>query len=127
LVADEPLKIFGDDYETRDGTCIRDYVHVNDLAEAHYRAVQFLEGNDGAHCFNLGSGEGYTVLEVINAAREATGQSVPYTRFPRRVGDPPMLVADIQRAQEVLGWTTTFGDMRSIIETAWRWHRSQPY
>jgi UDP-glucose 4-epimerase len=123
----EPVKIFGDNYMTRDGTCIRDYVHVNDLAEAHYRAMYFLENNEGAHCFNLGSGKGSTVMEVITAAREVTGKPIPVTRVSRRAGDPPVLVADAGCAAEVLDWRPTFDDMRTIIETAWRWHCSPRY
>lgn len=127
LGVDEPLKIFGNDYVTRDGTCIRDYVHVTDLAQAHYQAMHFLEGNEGTHCFNLGSGKGYTVMEVIAAAREVTGRTIEFMRAPRRVGDPPVLVADIRRAIEMLDWRPEFEDLRSIIETAWRWHRAPHY
>lgn len=122
-----PVKIFGDDYTTRDGTCVRDYVHVTDLAEAHLRAMHFLEGNEGTHCFNLGSGKGNTVMEIIAAAREITGAPIPVTCASRRPGDPPVLVADIRRAAEVLGWRPTLTDVRAILETAWRWHRSPHY
>ncbi|WP_284320908.1 UDP-glucose 4-epimerase GalE [Dyella acidisoli] len=123
----EPLKVFGNDYVTRDGTCIRDYVHVTDLAQAHFQAMRFLESNEGTHCFNLGSGKGHTVMEVIAAAREITGQPIEFVRAPRRAGDPPALVADIRRAIEVLDWRPEFEDVRSIIETAWRWHRAPHY
>jgi UDP-glucose 4-epimerase len=123
----EPLKIFGDDYVTRDGTCIRDYVHVNDLAEAHFQAMLFLESNEGAHCFNVGSGKGSTVMEIIAAAREVTGRPIAFTRASRRAGDPPVLVADIGRAADALGWRPVYEDIRSIIETAWRWHRAPHY
>lgn len=121
------LQVFGDDYDTRDGTCVRDYVHVNDLANAHLQAMRFLESNSGAHCFNLGNGKGATVLEIIMAAREVTGRAIPFTRMPRREGDPPMLVADARRAETVLGWQPVLSDIRVIIETAWRWHCSPHY
>jgi UDP-glucose 4-epimerase len=123
----EPLKIFGTDYATRDGTCMRDYVHVNDLAAAHFQAMLFLECNQGAHCFNLGSGQGHTVMEVIAAARDVTGRDLPLVTAARRAGDPPVLVADIRKAAQELGWQPAFRDMRSIIETAWRWHLSPRY
>jgi UDP-glucose 4-epimerase len=121
------LRIYGDDYDTRDGTCVRDYVHVNDLASAHLQAMRFLETNDGAHCFNLGSGKGSTVMEIIAAAREVTGCAITFTRMPRRPGDPSMLVADARRAEVALSWRPIFNDVRVIIETAWRWHCSPNY
>lgn len=124
---DVVLQVFGDDYDTRDGTCVRDYVHVNDLASAHLQAVRFLENNGGAHCFNLGSGEGYTVMEIISAAREVTGRAITFACMPRRAGDPPTLVADAGRAKVLLGWQPTFSDIKAVIETAWRWHRSPHY
>lgn len=127
LGSGEPLKIFGNDYATRDGTCIRDYVHVTDLAQAHFQAMRFLEANEGAHCFNLGSGKGYTVTEVIAAAREVTGCDIEFVRAPRRAGDPPALVANIRRAVDMLDWRPEFEDLRYIIETAWRWHRAPHY
>ncbi|HUB91676.1 MAG TPA: UDP-glucose 4-epimerase GalE [Dyella sp.] len=126
-VGDGALQVFGDDYDTRDGTCVRDYVHVNDLASAHLHAIHFLEKNPGAHCFNLGSGKGATVLEIIAATREVTGRTIPFTRMPRREGDPAMLVADTRRAEAGLGWQPVFSDIRDIIETAWRWHCSPHY
>lgn len=121
------LQIFGDDYVTRDGTCVRDYVHVNDLASAHLLAMRHLDTHEGAHRFNLGSGSGYTVLEVIDAAREVTGIPISFSLAPRRPGDPPVLVADSTRAAEVLGWRPSFHAMPAIIETAWRWHRAPRY
>jgi UDP-glucose 4-epimerase len=121
------LKVFGDDYATRDGTCIRDYVHVNDLAVAHLLAMHHLDNHEGAHRFNLGSGSGYTVMEVIEAAREVTGKPIPFSLAPRRAGDPPVLVADSKRAIDVLGWRPSFEDMPAIIETAWRWHCKPRY
>ena len=121
------LKIFGDDYDTLDGTCVRDYVHVNDLAAAHLQAMRYLDTHEGAHRFNLGSGNGHTVMEVIQAARDITGQPIPITLSPRRPGDPPMLVADSTRAAEILGWKPSFDNISSIIESAWRWHCDPRY
>lgn len=123
----ESLKVFGNDYATRDGTCIRDYVHVTDLAQAHFQAIRFLEANEGTHCFNLGSGKGSTVMEVIAAAREVTGHAIEFVQAPRRAGDPPALVANIRRATDMLDWRPEFGDLRYIIETAWRWHQAPHY
>ncbi|HET8554357.1 MAG TPA: UDP-glucose 4-epimerase GalE [Rhodanobacteraceae bacterium] len=121
------LKVFGDDYATRDGTCVRDYVHVNDLAAAHLAAVQFMQEHEGAHVFNLGNGEGFTVLEVIEAARRVTGADIAFERAPRRAGDPAVLVASSVRAREQLGWQPQYTDIGAIIETAWRWHRHSRY
>jgi UDP-glucose 4-epimerase len=121
------LKVFGDDYATRDGTCVRDYVHVNDLAAAHLAAVQFMQEHEGAHVFNLGNGEGFTVLEVIEAARRVTGADIAFERAPRRAGDPAVLVASSARAREQLGWQPQYTDIGAIIETAWRWHRHSRY
>jgi UDP-glucose 4-epimerase len=121
------LKIFGDDYPTRDGTCVRDYVHVNDLATAHLRAVEFMSAHDGAHVFNLGNGQGFTVLEIIAAAERVLGGPIAFARAPRRPGDPPVLVASSKRAREQLGWSPAFTDMEEIIETACRWHRLPRY
>lgn len=121
------LKVFGDDYETLDGTCVRDYVHVNDLAAAHSRALSFMEGHDGAHVFNLGNGQGFSVLQVIEAARRITGIDIPFERAPRRAGDPAVLVASSTRARELLDWVPAYGDIGEIIETAWRWHHTPRY
>jgi UDP-glucose 4-epimerase len=116
------LKVFGDDYETPDGTCVRDYVHVNDLAAAHLQALSFMESRDGAHVFNLGNGQGFTVLQVIEAARRITGVNIPFERAPRRAGDPAVLVASSARARELLGWIPRYLEIDHIIETAWNWH-----
>jgi UDP-glucose 4-epimerase len=123
----EALQVFGTDYDTRDGTCVRDYVHVHDLAQAHVLALDYLGGHAGAHRFNLGSGQGFSVMEVIEAARQVTGKPVPFDEAPRRAGDPPVLVADAQRAKKELGWQPRFDDMRIIVESAWRWHREPRY
>ncbi len=121
------LKVFGDDYATRDGTCVRDYVHVNDLAAAHLAAVEYMREHEGAHVFNLGNGEGFTVLEVIEAARRATGVDIAFERAPRRDGDPAVLVASSARARRELGWQPQYTDVGAIIETAWRWHQQPRY
>jgi UDP-glucose-4-epimerase GalE len=114
------LKIFGTDYPTPDGTCIRDYIHVNDLAEAHVRALQHLEKGGESVALNLGTGGGHSVLEVIHAAEGATGRAVRRKVGPRRPGDPPVLVADARRAQQVLGWKAT-RTLPDIVSGAWKW------
>ncbi|MHB1058756.1 MAG: UDP-glucose 4-epimerase GalE [Rhodanobacter sp.] len=121
------LKVFGDDYATHDGTCVRDYVHVNDLASAHLKGIEFMADHDGAQVFNLGNGQGFTVLEVIDAARRVTGMQIGFERAPRRAGDPPVLVASSAKARRILGWEPAFTDMAAIIESAWRWHRNPRY
>lgn len=121
------LRVFGADYPTRDGTCVRDYVHVNDLASAHLLALQYMQSNPGAHVFNLGNGQGFTVLEVIEAARRITGRNIEFVQETRREGDPAVLVASSDRARQVLGWQPTFTGMGEIIETAWRWHQAPAY
>ena len=122
-----PLRVFGDDYPTRDGTCVRDYVHVLDLADAHLRALDWMDREPGAHRFNLGNGHGFSVLEVIEAARRVTGREIPYEIAPRRAGDPPVLVASSAQAREKLGWTPRYDRIEPIIETAWAWHRAPAY
>ena len=119
------ITIFGDDYQTPDGTCIRDYVHVDDLGDAHLRALERLEPGKGMK-LNLGTGRGYSVRQVIDACRRVTGHAIPETIGPRRPGDPPELVADARRAREALGWQPKYVEIESIVETAWRWHRSHP-
>ena len=121
------LKVFGNDYPTPDGTCVRDYVHVLDLADAHLRALDWMDREPGAHRFNLGNGNGFSVLEVIEAARKVTGRDIPYEIGPRRAGDPPVLVASSAQAREKLGWTPKFDRIEPIIETAWAWHRAPAY
>jgi UDP-arabinose 4-epimerase len=117
-----PVQIFGTDYPTADGTCERDYVHVNDLAGAHVRAVEFLAGQEGFHAFNLGTGRPYSVRQVISAVAAEAGHAVPQQLAPRRVGDPPALYADPRRAREVLGWSATQSALKEIVASAWRWH-----
>lgn len=121
------LKVFGNDYATRDGTCVRDYIHVNDLASAHLLALEHMQAYEGAHLFNLGNGQGFTVLEVIEAAQRVMGQSIDYVQADRRPGDPAVLVASSEKARRVLGWQPQFTGIDEIIETAWRWHRMPAY
>ena len=121
----EAITIFGDDYPTPDGTCIRDYVHVDDLGSAHVAALDRLEPGKGLR-LNLGTGQGYSVLEVIEACRRITGHKIPAVVGPRRPGDPPELVADASRARQQLAWTPRYADIETIVETAWRWHQAHP-
>ncbi|MGY1425103.1 UDP-glucose 4-epimerase GalE [Lysobacter sp. A289] len=121
------LKVFGDDYATPDGTCVRDYVHVDDLAQAHELALDYLDRHEGAHVFNLGNGQGFSVREVIEAAEVATGREIGYEVAPRRPGDPAVLVASSEKARRELGWAPVHADLAPIIESAWRWHQRQPY
>lgn len=116
------LQVYGSDYPTTDGTCVRDYIHVNDLADAHVRALDYLEKNGDSLAINLGTGRGHSVLEVIQAAKNATGRPVRRKMGPRRPGDPPVLVADPTKAQEVLGWTAN-RNLADIVESAWNWMR----
>jgi len=118
----EKIFIFGDDYETRDGTCVRDYIHIKDLAQAHILALK--PGISGA--FNLGNGNGYTVKEVIDVCREVTGHPISAEMRPRRPGDCAVLVADATKAKEKLGWNPQFADLKTIIQSAWNWHRAHP-
>lgn len=114
------LEVFGDDYPTPDGTCIRDYIHVNDLAEAHVLALKHLEKGKSSVAMNLATGRGSSVKEVINAAEEVTGRKVPRRLVPRRAGDPPSLVADPARAEQVLGWKAQ-RSLNDMVQTAWNW------
>ncbi len=121
----ESIAIFGDDYPTPDGTCVRDYVHVEDLAEAHLTALERLLSGRRMK-MNLGTGKGYSVREVIDACRQITGHPIPAVLGPRRPGDPPELVADSSLARQTLGWSPKYMTIESIVETAWRWHQSHP-
>ncbi|EFO80703.1 UDP-glucose 4-epimerase [Oscillochloris trichoides DG-6] len=121
----EQITIFGNDYPTPDGTCIRDYVHVVDLAQAHILALQALD-RLGSRKYNLGNGSGFSVLEVIEAARKVTGHPIPHVVGPRRAGDPAILVASSETIRQELGWQPRYPDIESIIATAWEWHRSHP-
>lgn len=122
----EYISIFGNDYDTKDGTCVRDYIHVNDLAQAHILAMKYLcDGND-SNIFNLGNGVGFTVKEVVETARKVTGHPISAKEEPRRAGDPSMLIASSAKAKEVLGWNPQYADLETIIDTAWNWHKSHP-
>lgn len=122
----ETVHIFGNDYPTEDGTCIRDYIHIRDLAQAHLLALErLLDGLPGGK-YNLGNGNGYSVAEVIETARRITGKTIPAVVTERRSGDPAVLVGSAKKASEELGWRPLFPDLASIIETAWRWHRANP-
>ncbi|GMA50974.1 hypothetical protein GCM10025857_23310 [Alicyclobacillus contaminans] len=121
------VAVFGNDYPTSDGTCIRDYIHVMDLASAHRLAVARLRSGDGGcEAFNLGSGTGYSVQQVIDVAREVTRRDIPVQQAPRRAGDPAVLVASSGRAKEVLGWQPLYNDLATIVASAWNWHQSHP-
>lgn len=117
-----PVQVFGTDYPTADGTCERDYIHVDDLATAHVRAVDFLGAKDGFHAFNLGTGRPYSVRQVIAAVAAEAGHAVPHQIAPRRAGDPPALYADPRQARDILGWQATQSNLDNIVASAWRWH-----
>jgi UDP-glucose 4-epimerase len=121
----ESLKVFGNDYATTDGTCVRDYVHVTDLCDAHLRALAYLGEGGASEIFNLGSDAGFSVLDVIKSAEHVVGKPVAYQLAPRRAGDPPVLVATSTRARSVLGWEPRFSSLGQIIGSAWAWHRKQ--
>ena len=121
----EHFAIFGDDYPTPDGTCIRDYVHVEDLADAHEKALHQLDSGVGL-CLNLGTGRGFSVRQVVDACRRVSGCEIPVEVRSRRPGDPPELVADASLAGRRLGWRPRYTDLDAMVETAWRWHRSHP-
>lgn len=128
LLADgPPLKVFGTDYPTADGTCVRDYVHVNDLADAHLKALHWMDANEGASCFNLGNGHGFSVRQVIEAAQAVAGRPVKYEVAARREGDPAVLVASSERARHELDWRPRYTTIDGILETAWRWHQNPAY
>ena len=119
------VQIFGTDYPTRDGTCVRDYIHVCDLAQAHILAMERIEPGKGGW-YNLGNGNGYTVREVIDVAQKVTGRKIPAEAGPRRPGDPPELVASSAKIMRELGWKPQYPDLETIVETAWRWHEAHP-
>lgn len=122
----KPLTVFGDDWDTPDRTCIRDYVHVSDLADAHVASLKRLAGGGPSGFFNLGSGDGMSVKQVIEAVGRVAGKSVPHSFGPRRPGDPERLVASNARARAELGWTPTRANLETIVRTAWQWHERQP-
>ncbi len=120
------VHVFGDDYPTPDGSCIRDYIHVTDLSQAHILALEVLDAGPAFRAFNLGTGKGYSVLEVIRMAETTTGRKIPFSIAGRRSGDPPVLVAGSARVRGDLGWTPRYPDLAPILETAWAWHRAHP-
>jgi UDP-glucose 4-epimerase len=119
ILSGNPITLFGADYDTPDGTCIRDYIHVHDLAQAHILAVQYLLGGGASTQFNAGTGAGHSVLEVLRTVEEVTGKKVPHVMGPRREGDPPRLVAASGKLQSTLGWKPQYPDLRTIVEHAW--------
>ena len=120
------IGIYGDDYPTPDGTCIRDYIHVTDLANAHILALNKLMSGSESDIFNLGNGSGFSVKQVIEATEKVAGRKIPVKTEPRRAGDPAILIASSQKAQDVLGWQPQYHQLETIIETAWKWHTTHP-
>ncbi|MEK2609430.1 UDP-glucose 4-epimerase GalE [Pseudomonas shirazensis] len=121
------VTVFGRDYSTLDGTCIRDYIHVNDLASAHALAIDYLQAGGASTAFNLGNGEGFSVEQVIAAARSVTGRSINVIEAGRRAGDPPSLVADASKARQILGWHTQYALLDDILGHAWKWEQQYPW
>jgi UDP-glucose 4-epimerase len=120
------ISIFGTDYDTKDGTCVRDYIHVNDLAQAHILALEKLFETGESDVFNLGNGQGFTVKEVIEAAEKVIGHLIPKEEAPRRDGDPAILIADSEKIKSKLNWNPKHTSIEDIIETAWKWHKDHP-
>jgi len=127
LGAGQNLRIFGDDYDTADGTCVRDYIHVNDLCEAHLLALKYMDTHNGAQAYNLGNGKGFSVLEVLNAGMAVVGKKIPYEIVERRPGDPATLVANSELVTEQLNWKPVYTQIDEIISTAWNWHNNSTY
>ena len=122
----DAISIFGDDYPTPDGTAIRDYIHISDLSQAHLLALDYLRGGGASEFINLGNGNGYSVKEVVEAARKVTGKNIEAKTCPRRAGDPSKLIADATKAKQILGWNPQFPEIEKIIESAWKWHETNP-
>lgn len=122
----DEIKLFGSDYDTFDGTCVRDYVHVSDLAQAHVLALKHLRNGAQSDVFNLGNGKGFSNRQVVEVARDVTGMPIKAVDAPRRPGDPAVLVASSEKAMKVLGWKPEFADLDKIVETAWNWHKNNP-
>jgi UDP-glucose 4-epimerase len=122
----DKIYMFGDDYPTEDGTCIRDYIHVMDLASAHYKALEYLRKGKNSDIFNLGNGNGYSVKEVIETTRKVTGHPIPAEVKERRVGDPAVLIASSDKAKSILGWKPQFDSLEKVIGDAWNWHKNNP-
>ena len=123
----EHIAVFGTDYPTKDGTCIRDYIHVTDLAAAHILAVKYLMAGNKSDIFNLGNGVGFTVREVIEMAEKVTGESIKVVETERRAGDPAVLIASSEKAKTILGWNPKHDSLSEIIKSAWKWHKNHPY
>lgn len=122
----EKIYIFGSDYPTKDGTCVRDYIHVMDLADAHYKALTYLINGNDSNIFNLGNGCGYSVKEVIETARDVTGHKIPLEIKDRRLGDPAILIASSEKAKKELGWSPKYNSIKKIVSDAWNWHKQHP-
>jgi UDP-glucose 4-epimerase len=120
------VSIFGNDYDTPDGTAVRDYIHISDISSAHLAALDHLRAGKGSQFINLGNGNGYSVKQVIDTAKKVTGRDIPVENAPRRAGDPPQLVGDSSKAREILGWNPQFPELEKIIESAWAWHKAHP-
>lgn len=120
------IKIFGDDYQTPDGTCVRDYIHVSDLIDAHVLALEYLFAGGESDIFNLGNNQGFSVAEMVNESRKVTGHDIPSVMMPRRMGDPSTLIASSDKIKEKLNWQPKYTEVSSIIETAWNWHEKKP-
>lgn len=121
------ISIFGTDYSTVDGTCIRDYIHINDLADAHIRALNYLKNGGESGSFNLGNGKGESVRHVIDVVRAVTGRNFTVIEETRRAGDPPILIGSSKRAEEVLGWKPQYGSIETIVQHAWKWHENKKF
>ncbi|MCT4595891.1 MAG: UDP-glucose 4-epimerase GalE [Anaeromicrobium sp.] len=122
----DKIYMFGDDYDTHDGTCVRDYIHVTDLAQAHILAVKSLRSGNDSNIYNLGNGEGFSVKEMIEAARVVTNHEIPAQISDRRPGDPAKLIASAEKAKKELGWKPNYTNVKAIIESAWKWHKNNP-
>lgn len=123
----ESIAVFGEDYDTPDGTCLRDYIHVCDLADAHILALRYLMAGGESDVFNLGNGVGYSVRHIIEAARRVTGHPIPAVSMPRRAGDPARLIASGDKARQLLGWQPKMDDPQAMVRSAWQWHRTHPH
>ncbi len=121
------LTVFGNDYPTKDGTCIRDYIHINDLAQAHYLSLQHLLQGGQSKQYNLGNGNGSSILDVLDTASQITGKRIPYTFSDRRAGDPAVLIGSSEKAARELGWTPKYANLDTILETAWKWLKDHPH
>jgi len=123
LINDEEINVFGDDYDTPDGTCIRDYIHVTDLANAHILAVEYLSKGNDSNIFNLGNGVGFSVKEIISASEKVTDKKAKINIAKRRAGDPDILIASAEKANKILGWQPKYTDINEIIKSAYSWHK----